>query len=87
MIAGVGIIAVLMIIIGNTFGFPADTVKGLTFTGIGILLILASAGVWGLHWIVGLVSLIVTMVYLNIGITTLFGDSIINLILNTIRMN
>ena len=68
-IAGVGIIAVLMIIIGNTFGFPADTVKGLTFTGIGILLILASVEVWGLHWIVGLVGLIASVVYLNIGIT------------------
>ena len=70
MIAGIGIIAVLMIIIGNTFGFPADIVKGLTFTGIGILLILATVEVWGLHWIVGLVGLIASVVCLSIGITS-----------------
>ena len=81
MIAGIGIIAVLMIIIGNTFGFPADTVKGLTFTGMGILLILASIGIWGLHWIVGLVGLIVSIVYLNIGITVLLEDPFYKIIL------
>ncbi len=60
-----------MIIIGNTFEFPADIVKGLTFTGIGILLVLATVEVWGLHWIVGVVGLIASTVYLGIGITVL----------------
>ena len=68
-IAGVGIIAVFMIIIGNTFGFHAGTIKGLTFTGIGILLILASVEIFSLHWILGLVVLLTSLVYLHIGIT------------------
>lgn len=70
-IAGVGIIAVLMIIIGNTFGAPCDTVKGLTSAGIGIFLLLASTEVWRFHWTVGLVGLIASVVYLSIGIAAL----------------
>ena len=77
-IAGVGIIAVLMIIIGNTFRFSFDTAKGLTFTGMGILLILSSVEIWRYHWSVGLVSLIASVVYLSIGIIALtYGDSFI----------
>ena len=68
-IAGVGIIAVLMIIIGNTRGFTDVITRGLTFTGIGILLVLASVETWGLHWSVGLVVLIASVTYLYIGIT------------------
>ena len=67
-IVAIGIIAVLMIVIGNTFGFPPHIVKALTYTGVGILLLLASAGAWSLHWIVGLVALIAAVVCLSIGL-------------------
>ena len=83
--ARVGIIAVLIIIIGNTLGFLININEALIFTGMGILVILATIYLWKLHRIVRIVGLILSIVYLNIGITALLGDSLLTLILNTVR--
>jgi len=68
-IIGVGVVALLVIIIGNMIGLPPHIAKGLTFVGIGVILFMASAAAWSLHWIVGLVGLIAAIVFLGIGVS------------------
>ena len=52
------------------FGLPPHIIKGLTFIGIAVILLLASAASFTFHWIAGVVGLIATTVVFVIGITS-----------------
>lgn len=69
-IAAVGVVAIMMIIIANMIGLPSHITKGLTFIGISVILLLASAVAFTFHWIVGIVGLIATAIVFTIGITS-----------------
>jgi len=62
-LVAVGIVAILMIVIASIGGLSPHIVRGIIFTAISILLIIASAAAWSAHWIVGLAALIGAIVF------------------------
>lgn len=70
-IAGVGAIAVLMILTGasNIFGLSPDYCRGFILTGISLLAFIASGATFALHWIVGTVVGCAGIVLFIIGVT------------------
>jgi cell division protein FtsW (lipid II flippase) len=56
-IIGVGILAILCIIVGVAFGLPPNISRGLILVGISIILFIVAGATWSHSWIVGLVCL------------------------------
>jgi len=54
-IIGVGIVAILMIIIANMLGLPHHMIMGMIFTALSILLFLVAGAVFSHSWIFGLI--------------------------------
>jgi len=70
-IAGVGAIAILMILLGasNIFALSPDQCRGLIFTGISLISFIVSGITFSLHWIVGTGVGVIAIVLFAIGVS------------------
>ena len=54
-VIGVGIVAILMIIVANMLGLPHHMIMGMILTAVSILLFLVAGAIFSHSWIFGLI--------------------------------